>query len=171
MSDNQFYDYLLKLNEYDRKIKYSNSIGLTVSELNERWKGYANEFNFQFKELQVDFNEKDSFQIKLDKNIIFLGNTIDDEEKFIKFITMIGSGDGTIQSGMNIISSIGILIASLNPNEDIGFRKGILERLGLLGKEIDIKNETVANDLSYVLKRSKELGVWFTVSRNQKDER
>ena len=46
---NQFYCYLLRLNEYDRKIRLSDSLAVSLNEFQERWNSYAVEFNYPYR--------------------------------------------------------------------------------------------------------------------------
>src|SRR5690606_22445681 len=131
---NQFYYYLLRLNEYDGKIRLSGSLVVSLNEFQERWNNYSEEFNFPYGDLEINIDNS-ILNIKLhgNKNIGFLGDIIEfDDEKILKSINMIASGDGSPQSGANMIIAIGILIACLNPQEDVEFRNNLFRDLGLL---------------------------------------
>ncbi|WP_405098044.1 hypothetical protein [Oceanobacillus sp. FSL H7-0719] len=162
---NQFFNYLLRLNEYDCKIRLSDSLAVNLDEFQERWNNYAEEFNFPYRNLEISV-DKNVLNIKIhgNKNIALLGNIIEyNDEKILKSITMIASGDGRLQSGLNMIIAIGILIACLNPQEDVDFRKRLFEKLGLSDIKIGTKNTIIVNNLKYTVNFSKELGLWFSV--------
>lgn len=164
---NQFYNYLLRLNEYDRKIRLSGSLAVSLNEFQERWSNYAEEFNFPNSELEMNI-ENSILNIKLhgNNNIAFLGDIIEyDDERILKSINMIASGDGSPQSGVNMIISIGILIACLNPQEDVEFRNNLFRELGLFNIKIGTKSSIVVNDFKYAVNFTKELGLWFSVKR------
>src|SRR5690606_40796696 len=72
----------------------------------------------------------------LNKHIAFLGDTIKCfNENIIKNITMIATGDGSLESGTKILIAIGILIGCLNPNDTVQFRKSVLHDLGVFRSE------------------------------------
>lgn len=91
---------------------------------------------------------------------------INKEDNSIRSVTMIGQGDGTSKSGLNIFSTIGGLISasdkSLSPKE----RGNILKEIGLLS---DIKNineyegSTVKNGLKYFINSSEQIGIMFGI--------
>lgn len=80
---------------------------------------------------------------------------------------MVGAGDGTAQSGTDILVTIGLLITSTNPDLTTEERAGVLQDLGLLSEGVDISQinqSTKRNGIKYTIKGSKELGVWFIAS-------
>ncbi|MGX1447701.1 hypothetical protein ACUXOD_001449 [Bacillus sp. 153480037-1] len=163
----EFYNYLIKLNEYERRNKYSNSLAVEVIEFEKRWGKLADEFHFPYKKLSLN-PEETILQIKLlnNSNIAFVGDIINyNDETLLKSITMIASGDGKPESGSNMLIAIGILIACINPNEDIEFRKSIFKDLGMFDPKIGMKGTTVRNNFKYKLNFSQEMGLWFTISR------
>ncbi|MBQ4843323.1 hypothetical protein M5E03_18645 [Bacillus safensis] len=164
----EFYNYLLKLNEYERKNKYSNSLAVEIKDFEERWSKFTDEFQFPYNELLLSL-ENTILQIQLlnNSNIVFVGDTIrDNDEILLKNITMIASGDGKPESGSNILLAIGILIACMNPNESVEFRNSIFRDLGLFDLKMGFDGTTVRNDFKYKLNLSQEMGLWFTISRN-----
>lgn len=167
---NQFYNYLLRLNEYDRKIRLSGSLAVSLDEFQERWNNYAHEFNFPYTDLGISIdNNVLNIKINGNKNIVFIGSIIEyNDEKVLKSITMIASGDGKLQSGFNIIIALGILIACMNPHEDVDFRKRLFEKLGLSDIKIGTKNAVIVNDIKYAVNITKELGLWFSVNSEVK---
>lgn len=164
---NEFHHYLLKLNEYTRKITLEKSLAVNVEELEQRWSKYSKEFDFEFDRLLLS-TDNNFLQIKLhnNKNIALFGDIIEfNEEKIIKNINMIARGDGTPQSGAHMFIAIGILIDCFNPYEGVEFRKKLLKDLGILEVTIGMKNTVIINGLKYTVNFSKELGLMFIISR------
>lgn len=165
---NQFYYYLLKLNEYDRKIKLNDSLAVSLNDFQERWNQYAVEFHFTYSDLEISTNDS-ILNVELigNNNISFLGDIIEyNDEKILKSINMIASGDGSPESGANIFIAIGILVACLNPQEGVDFRKNILAGLELFDIKVGMKNSIVVNSFRYTVNFNKELGLRFSVQRN-----
>lgn len=163
----QFYNYLINLNEYDRKLKLSGSLALSLEEFQNRWKSFAKKFEYLYEEFETSIDDK-IFNIKINgnKNIAFLGDIIEfGNEKILKNITMLASGDGTPQSGVSMLIAIGILIASLNPQENVDLRNEIFEELDILNLQLGIKNVTIKNDFIYTLNFNKGTGLCFSVKR------
>ena len=164
---NQFYNYLIRLNDYDRKIRLSESLAVSLNEFQERWDNYSEEFKFPYGNLEISIdNSILNIELLGNKNIRFLGDIIKyDDEKILKSINMIASGDGSPQSGANMFIAIVILIACLNPNEDLEFRNNLFRELGLFDIKLGTKNSIVVNDFKYTVNFTKELGLWFMVNR------
>lgn len=166
---NQFYEYLIKLNEYERKQTMKGSLAIGVNDFEEKWRRFAEEFQFQYRDLVIEC-QNGILQVKLqnNKNIGFVGEIVTfQEEKILRSITLIASSDGTLRSGTDMLIAIGILIACLNPNEKVEFRKSILEQLGLFKMEMGMKTVTMVNDFRYSLNVSKEFGLFLSVARNK----
>ncbi|EQM29531.1 hypothetical protein N399_03840 [Bacillus licheniformis CG-B52] len=69
---NQFYCYLLRLNEYDRKIRLSDSLAVSLNEFQERWNSYAVEFNYPYSDLEISIDNRIlNIKLKGNKNIAF----------------------------------------------------------------------------------------------------
>lgn len=167
MMHKQFYNYLINLNEYDRKLKLSGSLAVSLEEFQNRWKSFANEFEYLYEDLEISIDNK-IFNIKINgnKNIAFLGDIIEfGNEKILKNITMLASGDGTPQSGVSMFIAIGILIASLNPQENVDFRNEIFKELDMFNLQLGMKNATIKNDFIYTVNFNKGIGLWFSVKR------
>lgn len=164
---NEFYNYLVRLNEYERKKILSDSLAVELTDFKNRWKKYAEEFQFPYKDLEVNL-ENHVIQINLrhNSNISFVGAVTNyKEDMILKSITMIASGDGSTQTSANMFIAMGILIASINPHESVEFRKNLLSDLGILELKDGTKNVVIVKKIKYGLNFSKELGLWFSVSR------
>lgn len=163
---NQFYEYLVKLNAYERKRKLKGTLGIDLTEFEKNWAIFSDEFQFPYNKLELDDgNSLVNIKLKDYKNILFFADLLSfQEEKILKSITMVASGDGTPKSGANIFIAMGILIASLNPDENVEFRKKIFSELGISDLKMGTKSETIVNNFSYRLNTSKEIGVMFSVS-------
>lgn len=163
----QFYDYLIRLNEYDRRIKLSDTLAWSLMEFKSHWEKFASEFQFAYKNLIIDFNNH-VVTIKLEgnENIAIVANLIDfNDEKILKSITMFASGDGTTRSGADMLIAIGIIIACLNPHENVEFRKKIFKELGINDIKIGTNNALIVNDFKYAISLTQKTGLMFSVSR------
>ncbi|MGQ5208971.1 hypothetical protein [Bacillus subtilis] len=164
----EFYNYLIKLNEHERRKKYANTLAVEVREFEKRWRNFACEFQFPYEEITTNL-DNNILQIKLlnNNNIAFVGDIVEyNDEIILKSVTMIASGDGTPKLGADMFIAIGILVACFNPNEDVEFRNKLFKDLGIFETEIGMKNAIIMNDFKYSINLSKEMGLWFSISRN-----
>jgi hypothetical protein len=109
---------------------------------------------------------QDVFTYKI-SDYVYLQGSINKSDGSVREVTMVGAGDGTAQSGTDILVTIGLLIASTNPDLTTEERAGVLQDLGLLSEGVDISQinqSTKRNGIKYTIKGSKELGVWFIAS-------
>jgi hypothetical protein len=86
----------------------------------------------------------------------------------LRSVTLIGTGDGTMKSGTDIIIGMGVLLSATNHDLPADERGQILKELKIIGnKDVDVMNldeSTVRNGIKYSLSTSKELGVLLTAS-------
>ncbi|MGG4146101.1 hypothetical protein ABEW34_23660 [Paenibacillus algorifonticola] len=74
------------------------------------------------------------------------------------------AGDGTPQSGANLILSFGALIGATNPELETNESGDIFEELGLMESNVDMYNlnkSAERNGITYTIKSLKETGIWF----------
>lgn len=109
---------------------------------------------------------QDVFSYKISE-YVYLQGIVNKSDGSVREVTMIGAGDGTPQSGTDILLTIGLVIASTNPGLTTEERAGVLQDLGLLSEGVDItqiNQSTKRNGIKYTIKGSKELGIWFIAS-------
>lgn len=80
---------------------------------------------------------QDVFTYKI-SDYVYLQGSINKSDRSVREVTMVGAGDGTAQSGTDILVTIGLLIASTNPDLTTEERAGVLQDLGLLSEGVDI---------------------------------
>lgn len=87
----------------------------------------------------------------------------------IKDIMMIGAGDGSEDSGLNIMVSLGSLIAAADPTLSAQDRGAIMKELGF-GDEtkdlMNLKEETSRNGIKYKMSSSEITGFILGVTKN-----
>ena len=84
---------------------------------------------------------------------------------------MISQGDGSLESGANIIMTMTGIIAVTNPELKAIDRGQILRDLGLLDDDVDlnnIKSETIRNGVKYSLYGSEQVGLMFAADKPNK---
>lgn len=144
------------------------SIGLKPDEFKDRFNQAATEFDSDLRITDLNVDEgsvQDTFQYMLTSHLGLIGS-INKQDGSIRSVTILGQGDGTAQSGLNIITSMGILIAAVNPEISPNKRGDILRELKIVGDNVDILNldsETVCNGKKYFVNSSKEIGIMFGV--------
>lgn len=95
--------------------------------------------------------------------------TGDPQTRMMESFTFIGTGNGTIDSGVNIIFGICASVMAVEdptmPREERGI---VLKQIGLSNKAFSEKGEfhSIRKGVKYQLLQSKEMGVWFTGEPN-----
>lgn len=83
----------------------------------------------------------------------------------ISSILYIGTGDGTVKSGSNIITGIIFTIAAIKPEWEPSKRGDVMRRLGLLGNDGNLpkSSQTVMDGVQFTFSFSQEIGVMLGI--------
>ncbi|AWG24239.1 hypothetical protein [Flavobacterium kingsejongi] len=89
------------------------------------------------------------------------------EDDSVRSIMMLAQGDGSLQSGVDIIITITGIIAGLDPSLAPNGRGEIMQKIGLLeGEKINnMEGETIKNGIKYSITSSQEIGILFAASK------
>jgi len=125
--------------------------------------------DLQIDDIEIKDGEvQNTFQYMFTENLGVIG-TVNKSDGSVKEITLIGTGDGTIKSGSNIILGIIAVIATVDPSLTPDGRMSILKKLKIMGDDdADISNlstKTSRNGIKYFVSSSKAMGLWFGASR------
>ncbi|MED4401341.1 hypothetical protein ABET41_08085 [Metabacillus fastidiosus] len=152
----------------EEKQKIPGTLGFKPNDLKDRFNAITDEFkmdSFRINELKVEKGEvQDVAQVKLTENIV-LNITINKADGSVRDVSMLAGGDGTRESGTDILLTIGMLITSTNLDLSADERGKVLEDLGLMDENVDILNidkETVRNNVKYHLMGSEQIGFMFS---------
>jgi len=146
-----------------------------------------NEFSFNVEEFIVRYNESlisltSKLQVANSKEKIS-NNTIsvqlrtsttkniglvvlaNNTNRMLHSITFIGTGDGTLESGMNLLfGTSAVIMAIENPNMPVNERGKILDALGFTDKKLEKEEKItfVRKSVKYYISLSKEIGTVLT---------
>lgn len=154
--------------------KSPDSLGLTPEEFRDRFNTAAKELdtNFYIDNINIQSGSaQDVFQQMLTSNLGLTGS-VNKNDGTVRDVMIMGQGDGTIASGMDIIMAMGILMMTVSPELNADERGRILKELGMIGDNIDLTNvdkSTIRNNKKYWVNCSKDIGVMFGV-QNANDE-
>ena len=83
----------------------------------------------------------------------------------ISSILYIGTGDGTVKSGANIITGIILTIAAIKPEWEPSKRGDVMRKLGLLGNDGNLpkSSQTVMDGVQFTFSFSHEIGVMLGI--------
>ncbi|MCZ2259861.1 hypothetical protein [Sporosarcina sp. G11-34] len=146
--------------EYDQ-----SSLGFGIDELRDRFDSNADEYSLPFRsnrDTKVEEGEVyDGLILANANDFINVRALLTKEKSEVRQIMMVAQGDGTEQSGFNILVTIGVLIASTNPELSADERGEILTELtqGAQGGEVDIS--ITKNNVEYTFNKSDLLGIMF----------
>lgn len=111
----------------------------------------------------IDEGEYPTFKYMLNSHIGFIG-TLTSDKKRIKSLMMIGSGDGTSQSGVNLFVVMGGIVACVNPEFSAEDRIAVLKGVGFLSDDVDLMNHsatTERGDIIYSYNSAPQMGIIF----------
>ena len=83
----------------------------------------------------------------------------------ISSILYIGTGDGTVKSGANIITGIIFTIAAIKPEWEPSKRGDVMRKLGLLENDGNLpkSSQTVMDGVQFTFSFSQEIGVMLGI--------
>jgi hypothetical protein len=135
----------------------------SIEEFQKKFNAFSLRYNLDLfiNDLQIiDGSINNTFTYMFNEHVGIIG-ALEKTNNEIISITMIGKGDGSLNSGIDILSVITCIIGSIDntllPNE----RKEILEHLGFLDN-IDLyntKDEIIKNGLRYFINSTHETGI------------
>jgi hypothetical protein len=137
-----------------------------IKDFKNRFNVYAklSESPLRFHRIEVKKGEIiNTFQYSLTDHIEVMG-VVNKEDQTIQSVMIIAQGDGSLKSGVNIIVSMGGIIAAISPQLSASERGDILRDLGILRKGADINNlsaNTVRGEVKYFISSSDMVGIVF----------
>lgn len=150
---------------------------LKVQSLGYNIEGFAKLFNIASQEFESSFHIdnpsitdgeiQDVATIMLN-DYIAMNVSINKEDKSVRDILMIGQGDGTVASGLDIMVTIGTIITATNPDLTPDERGDVLNELGLMDEAglSDEQKSAVRNGIKYTLESSDQIGIMFTAGNS-----
>ncbi len=152
----------------------SNNTGQKLFSSVEEFKNIFNEYcqskglDFRINSVKLEEGEvNNSFSYMLTDNIGLIGS-INKSDETIKSITMIGSGDGSLESGSDMILCMATIISSVDPTLPEDRKSEVFKKLKLIGdKAVDFTNmsqNTIMNGIKYTVTSNPNTGVMFTAS-------
>lgn len=166
---------IMALGSEEQKNDEVNEIeGMEVHRILDSAEDFKTNFNhFMSNDLNSDLlvgdvkkstgKENDTFSIMLNSQIALLLQ-INKEDESLRSVMMIGQGDGTSKSGLNIMMVMGGIIAAVDPNLSQDERGKILRDIGIFDKDFNIskaEGSTMKNGIKYFINTSDQIGVMF----------
>ncbi len=128
--------------------------------------------SLRIKNITIQIGEvNNTFQYMFNDHIGLIG-TLNKKDNSLKEITMIGQGNGNLDSATNILITMGGIISCITPTIKPSGRGKILREIGFFNDNVDINNleaNTKRGDIKYWINSSKYLGIMFGAS-NIKNE-
>lgn len=149
--------------------KEEPSLGYSAEEFRKRFNKASDEFkiNLKITSIKVEPGQvQDTFQYQFTKSLGMVG-TINKKDRQLRNVMIIGQGDGTSNSGFDIILSMGAVIAATNPDLNQSARGEVLKELGLMDENVDLHNlnkSTIRNNVKYNITSSDQIGIMFAAS-------
>jgi hypothetical protein len=140
-------------------------MGFTGSEFLSRFKSVAKEANLKvnLKKSKIsNSGVKKIINLEVSKNLVLL-ITADKTSDAVIDIIAIGVGDGSMQSGADIIIGFIAAIAATNPELSKADRGDVLRSLGIFTDSTEATGSTIRQGIKYTMTRPESLGTWLTI--------
>jgi len=141
-----------------------------ADEFKNNFNGFTTQNDFKWEIGEIDVVKGDvnnTFQVMLNKNVGIIG-TVNKTNNAVKEITMIATGDGTAQSGLDILTGIGCVIGATDPSLSATQRGQIMKDLGLMDDDVDLAKHSASKDkngIHYWINASDVTGIMFGASK------
>lgn len=148
------------------KPKVIYSLNLSPDEFKDRFNQAAQNSNMKIANINIENGDvQNTFNNRITNNINVVG-VINKSDNSVRNLIMIGAGDGTPQSGADVLIAMGLLIASANPELIPEERFKILQDIGLAkkGDNLPTKGDLIRHGRKYSFNVSKDTGIQFTIS-------
>jgi len=139
-----------------------NSLGFTPDQFKDSFNAAAEEMRFKLK-IDDFIIEGGSVKYTFTKSLVMSG-TVNKEDNSIKEIFIMGHGDGTAMSALNIMMAIGTIIATTSPELSADERGNLIRELRLAGDDMNLSNysgKAIRGDMKYWVNSSEALGIVF----------
>jgi hypothetical protein len=151
----------------DQPVK--GTLGMSVDQFTQAFNTSAKEFQTGLNISKLNINNgdvNDDFMYVLVDNLSLQG-IVDKKDGNIRHVTVTSRGDGSADSGADILLSIGVLIMATNPTLNTEDRGAIIRDIGFTDENTDFSNlsqSTVRNGLQYQIQSSDTIGIRFSIS-------
>jgi len=144
--------------------KQATSLGFATEQFRNKFNMAAEEFKSDLiiESIQIEYGkEVNTFKYMFTKSLGIIGS-VNKSDGYVNELTILGHGDGTAISGLNIIVVIGTLIATVNPELSVAERGDLIRELRLAGDNANLSNykgNAIRNNKKYWVNSSRELGI------------
>ena len=159
-------------NSQDTPAKQEKPFSFTVEELVDRYNQSMETIDQSIRvSIKEESQNENAMTVELEATTPALGFvlTSDSETRIVKTIILFAGGDGTPQSGMDIIFGMTALVMAVeNPGMPTEGRAKIVDDLGLTDSDFlnQTKRTVDRGDFIYNLSMSEALGIMLTASRH-----
>lgn len=158
------------------EVKPPKELPMTYTEFVKRYntaiKNLSGENTIKVKE-KSDNGEFLSIQFSTKSKHIGIVADANNKTNVLKSIIFIGTGDGTLQSGINILVGMTALVMAIeDPSMPIALRKTIVEDMGFTENRLSEsgKIEFVRKGVKYIATQSENMGTWLTALPSSDNE-
>lgn len=145
------------------------SLGMTPEKFRQEFNRAAKELEFPYSINKINIQNgsaQDVFQYMFTDHL-GLTASVNKKDGTVRDMLVMGQGDGSLQSGVDIILAMGVLIETTNPNLSPTERGNILKDLGIIGDNVDVSDldgKTIRNGIKYTVTSSPQLGIMLSAS-------
>ncbi|WP_144461794.1 hypothetical protein [Siminovitchia fortis] len=142
------------------------SLGFDAEGFKKRFNDVSKEYGspFHIDSIEVKDGEIQDVATIMLNDLIAINLNINKKDGSIRDLTLIGQGDGTEGSGMDIMLGIGSIVSTLNPELDQDGRANVLKGLGLDKGMPEDATEYTEGNIKYSFVYVEGAGVTFSAS-------
>lgn len=146
------------------------SLGFNAKEFKKKFNNFSKEIQspFVINKIEVTDGEVQDVASIILTDHIAINLAINKADNSVREIIMIGQGDGTEESGYDLLLVIGTIISITNESLDEDGRGDVLRTLGLTEGLSDEKVQHVEGDIRYTLSADEQVGIIF-IADNKDD--
>lgn len=134
----------------------------SVNDFKTNFNSYAKQANFEFRIKKIKI-EEEMFSYRFNDRIEIIGQF--NKNKKVYSVMMIGQGNGELESGYEILMTIGGVISGVNPKLTPYEKGEIIKELGILNSDAGFIPHTsiIKEGIKYSVSSSQELGMLFGI--------
>lgn len=146
------------------------SLGFDAVDFKDKFNSFSKEIGspFNIDEINVTEGEVQNVASIILTDNVGMNLTINKADNSVREVVVIGQGDGSEESGYDIMLAMGTVISVTNPSLDEEGRGNVLRELGLMEGLPDEQVKYVEGDVRYTLSADDVIGVMFIA--NNKDD-
>ena len=145
-------------------VQSKNYLISSAQEFKNNFNSFSKTYKLGLRITKLNIQQGDAnntFTYILSKQVGLVG-TINKTDNSLISISMVGQGNGSLQSGVDIIATMTCIIGAVDTSLSATERKSIMDQLGFFTKNVDLynlTNQTTVDGIRYFINSSYQVGI------------